>query len=79
MVRRTDGSIALDTAAYTYKLYTVDGGIKVLKRKNGQIEKQYRQNIGKLPIAYRYSSDQKSMYQLLRWKKLVDLKSDRPF
>ncbi len=43
----------LDTAAYTYKLYTVDGGVKVLKRKSGQIEKQYRQNAGKLPIAYR--------------------------
>ncbi len=43
----------LDTAVYTYKLYTVDGGVKVLKRKSGQIEKQYRQNAGKLPIAYR--------------------------
>lgn len=51
--RRTDGSTVLDTAAYTYKLYTVDGGVKVLKRRSGQIEKQYRQNAGKLPIAYR--------------------------
>jgi hypothetical protein len=53
MTCRTDSSTVLDTAAYTYKLYTVDGGVKVLKRKSGQIEKQYRQNAGKLPIAYR--------------------------
>ena len=43
----------LDTSAYTYKLYTTDGGVKLLKRKSGAIEKQYRQNVGKLPVAYR--------------------------
>ncbi|BDA44464.1 probable UPF0428 protein CXorf56 homolog at N-terminal half [Coccomyxa sp. Obi] len=62
--RRTDGSTVLDTAVYTYKLYTVDGGVKVLKRKNGQIEKQYRQNAGKLPIAYRSEPDGRFLYLL---------------
>jgi hypothetical protein len=50
---RTDGSAVLDTAVYTYKLYTTDGGVKLLKRKSGAIEKQYRQNCGKLAVAYR--------------------------
>lgn len=62
--RRTDGSTVLDTAAYTYKLYTVDGGVKVLKRKSGQIEKQYRQIVGKLPIAYRSEPDGRFLYLL---------------
>ena len=43
----------LDTSAYTFKLYTRDGGVKLLKRRSGAIEKQYRQNVGKLPVAYR--------------------------
>jgi hypothetical protein len=50
---RTDGSIVLDTSKYIFKLYTTDGGVKLLKRRSGQLERQYRQNIGKLPVAYR--------------------------
>lgn len=53
LLGRTDGSIVLDTSKYIYKLYTTDGGVKLLKRKSGQLERQYRQNIGKLPVAYR--------------------------
>ena len=43
----------VDTQVYTAKLYTTDGGAKLIRRPEGHIEKQYRQNLGKLPIAYR--------------------------
>ncbi len=43
----------IDTQVYTAKLYTTDGGAKLIRRPEGHIEKQYRQNLGKLPIAYR--------------------------
>ncbi len=51
--RRTDGASVVDTQVYTAKLYTTDGGAKLIRRPEGHIEKQYRQNLGKLPIAYR--------------------------
>ena len=43
----------LDTQRYQLKLYTTPGGEKLLKRKSGTVEKQYRLNLGKLPVAYR--------------------------
>lgn len=66
MSSRTDGATVLDTAAYTHKLYTNEGGVKLLKRKSGAIEKQYRQNIGKLAVAYRsdFCAPQQSLDQL---------------
>ena len=35
------------------QLYATDGGVKLLKRSNGDLERQYRLNVGKLPVAYR--------------------------
>lgn len=52
--RRTDSSRVIDTEKYTVRLYTnADSNAKVLQRRDGRFEKQYRQLIGKLPIAYR--------------------------
>ena len=53
MTCRTDGATVLDTAKYMCKLTTREAGTKIIKRNNGTIEKQYRQNLGKLVIAYR--------------------------
>ena len=43
----------IDTQRYTVRLYTSSGGVKMIRRHNGAIERQYRLNIGKLPVAYR--------------------------
>lgn len=51
--RRTDDAAVIDTQKYQLKLYTSEAGAKLIKRKNGAIEKQYRLTIGKLPIGYR--------------------------
>jgi hypothetical protein len=51
--RKMDNSRVLDTQLYMTKLYTSDGGTKLIKRHNGKIEKQYRLNVGVLPVAYR--------------------------
>lgn len=62
--RRTDGSRVIDTRTFTAKLYTSDGGNKLIKRQSGAIEKQYRYNIGKLPVAYRTEPDGRFLYIL---------------
>lgn len=62
--RRTDGSRVIDTKIYTAKLYTSDGGSKLIKRQSGSIEKQYRYNVGKLPVAYRTEPDGRLLYIL---------------
>ncbi|KAK9825691.1 hypothetical protein WJX81_004753 [Elliptochloris bilobata] len=62
--RRTDGSSVIDTQVYTAKLYTSDGGAKLIRRPEGHIEKQYRQNLGKLPIAYRSEPGGRFLYIL---------------
>ena len=46
-------SQVIDTQRYTVRLYTSSGGVKLIRRHNGAIERQLRLNIGKLPIAYR--------------------------
>ena len=51
--RCTDGSIVLDTDFYTVRLYAKDGGVKLLRRASGAVERQLRVNMGQLPIAYR--------------------------
>eukprot|EP00803_Ostreobium_quekettii_P008936 evm.model.scf_153.1 EVM.evm.TU.scf_153.1 scf_153:4386-6340(-) len=53
--RRTDGSIVLDTSQHMIRMSThaTDTGAKLLRRKDGKIERQFGINIGKLPIAYR--------------------------
>jgi hypothetical protein len=43
----------VDTEQYQVKLYTTPGGEKLIKRRGGTVEKQYRLNIGRLPVAYR--------------------------
>jgi hypothetical protein len=53
--RRTDGASVIDTQLYKVKMYTTDGGVKCIKRRSGNIERQLRQNIGVLPIAYRWA------------------------
>jgi uncharacterized protein YggU (UPF0235/DUF167 family) len=60
--RRTDHALVIDTTKYTAKLYTTDGGAKFLKRRSGTVERQYRFNIGKLPIAYRTEPEGKYLY-----------------
>lgn len=51
--RRTDGAIVLDTDFYVTKLYTTDGGVKLIKRQSGNVERQHRIKMGNLPIGYR--------------------------
>ena len=53
---RTDGATVLDTKRYMCKLNTREAGTKIIKRANGTFEKQYRQNLGKLVIAYRWDA-----------------------
>ncbi|KAL4537905.1 hypothetical protein Ndes2526B_g04238 [Nannochloris sp. 'desiccata'] len=60
--RRTDHALVIDTTKYTAKLYTTDGGAKFLKRRSGTVERQYRFNIGKLPIGYRTEPEGKYLY-----------------
>lgn len=62
--RRTDHALVIDTNKYTAKLYTSDGGVKFLKRRSGAVEKQYRVNIGKLPIGYRTEPEGQYLYIL---------------
>lgn len=62
--RRTDHSLVLDTEKYAAKLYTTDGGIKLIKRPNGDVEKQYRLNIGQLPVAYTSEPNGRYLYIL---------------
>jgi uncharacterized protein len=46
------------------KHYGEDGGVKLLRRRSGALEKQYRINIGKLPIAYRTEPQGRYLYIL---------------
>ncbi|KAG1657191.1 hypothetical protein FOA52_003605 [Chlamydomonas sp. UWO 241] len=62
--RRTDGARVADMDKYTVKLYATDGGMKLIKRINGNIERQYRLNVGKLPVAYKSEADGKLLYIL---------------
>ncbi|KAL0042663.1 hypothetical protein WJX79_007234 [Trebouxia sp. C0005] len=60
--RVTDGARVIDTKIFTAKLYTTEGGSKLIKRQSGNVEKQYRYNIGKLPVAYRAEPDGQFLY-----------------
>lgn len=50
--RRTDGARILDRSKHALKLYTSDGGTKLLRRPDGKVERQHRLNVGSLPVAY---------------------------
>lgn len=60
--RRTDGSRVVNLDEHNIKLYTSDGGMRLIKRENGTIERQYRLNIGKLPIAYKSDLESNLLY-----------------
>jgi uncharacterized protein YggU (UPF0235/DUF167 family) len=62
--RRTDHSLVIDTAKHTARLYTADGGVKLLRRRSGAVEKQYRFNVGKLPVGYRTDPEGRYLYIL---------------
>lgn len=46
------------------KLYTTDGGSKLVRRKSGAIERLHYLNIGKLPVGYTSEPDGKILYIL---------------
>jgi hypothetical protein len=50
--RRTDNARIFDKTKHTIKLYTSDAGTKLLRRKDGSVERQNRLSIGSLPVAY---------------------------
>lgn len=52
--RATDGAMVLDRTKYIVRLYTADGGVKYVKRDEGDTtaERQYRLQVGPLPVAY---------------------------
>jgi uncharacterized membrane protein YgcG len=50
--RRTDNARVLDQSKHLVKLYTADGGVKLLRRRGGAVERQHRLNVGRLPVAY---------------------------
>lgn len=62
--RSTDHALVLDTQEYTVKLYTQDGGVKLLRRRSGAVERQLRLNSGKLPVAYRTEPEGRYLYVL---------------
>eukprot|EP00884_Botryococcus_braunii_P012205 jgi/Botrbrau1/20986/Bobra.0144s0005.1 len=59
--RRTDESSVIDTRRFVVRLYTRDGGVKLIRR--GEIvERQYRINKGNLPIGYYSELDGQYLY-----------------
>ncbi|GBF95525.1 hypothetical protein Rsub_08506 [Raphidocelis subcapitata] len=62
--RRTDGARVLDKGKHMLRLYTTDGGTKLLRRKDGTVERQYRLNVGRLPVAYTAEPDGALVYVL---------------
>ncbi len=44
------------------RLYTSDGGVKLLRRKGGEVERQHRLNVGRLPVAYRSEAEGGLLY-----------------
>eukprot|EP00873_Tetraselmis_striata_P040990 jgi/Tetstr1/461254/TSEL_006384.t1 len=63
-VRPADNSRVLDTNKFMARLYTEDGGVKYIRRRNGKLEKQYRQVLGRLPVAYRSEPEGSVLYIL---------------
>eukprot|EP00951_Prasinocladus_malaysianus_P046746 scaffold647910_cov38-Prasinocladus_malaysianus.AAC.1 len=63
-IRPADNSLVLDTNKFMARTYTSDGGVKIVKRKDGKLERQYRLNIGRLPVAYRSEPEGHILYVL---------------
>jgi len=59
--RITDRSFIIDSEKYLIKLYTTDGGIRCIKRED-KVEKQYRINIGDVPVAYKSSPEDRHIF-----------------
>jgi len=64
--RATDGAMVLDRTKYIVRLYTADGGVKYVKRDEGDTtaERQYRLQVGPLPVAYTTEVDGPLLYIL---------------
>jgi hypothetical protein len=60
--RRADNSRILDQSKHTVRLYTSDGGVKLLRRKDGAVERQHRLNVGRLPVAYTAEAEGQLLY-----------------
>jgi uncharacterized protein YggU (UPF0235/DUF167 family) len=60
--RRADRALVVDTAAHAARLYAGDGGVKLIRRRGGMVEKQYRLTLGPLPIGYRTEPDGRYLY-----------------
>ena len=61
------------------KMNTREAGTKIIKCNNGTYEKQYRQNLGKLVVAYRCLSIPLSslLVELIVWQRSDLCKSQR--
>lgn len=59
--RNTDKSYILDCSSHKVKLYTTDGEIRCVKRGD-KVEKQFRINIGELPVGYKISPNDQYIY-----------------
>mmetsp|Transcript_7599 Transcript_7599/g.13149 ORF Transcript_7599/g.13149 Transcript_7599/m.13149 type:complete len:253 (-) Transcript_7599:610-1368(-) len=62
--RRTDGARIVDTEEHTMKLYTTEGAVKLIKRHNGNIERQHRYNVGMLHVCYKCDMESPYVYVL---------------
>lgn len=60
--RRSDNAKILDTRKHIIKMYTTPGEVKLVKRATGKAERQYRLNVGTLPVAYRSEPDGDLLY-----------------
>lgn len=63
-IRPADNSRVLDTNKFMARVYGEESGTKVLRRKDGKLERQYRLSIGRLPIAYRSDPQHHLLYIL---------------
>lgn len=63
--RRTDHALVIDTSKHVARLYNnTDGGVKLIRRRAGAVERQYRVHVGKLPFAYRTEPEGRYLYIL---------------
>ena len=59
-LRPRDSASVLDMGKHETKVYLTDGGVKRIKREgDGKVERQYRLNLGELPVAYTFEPDGK--------------------
>lgn len=61
-MRRTDNARIVDTKGHVLSLHLEPGGTKLLRRRNGTIERQYRYHLGRLPVAYKSQPDGRFLF-----------------